>query len=101
MATSTRELVEIALEMAGMDELPARQHGLYQRIESEQGHVRDRYRSGRALTGAGAGCDAVIAHHPAGGESTLRFPEVLHKQIDFMIDHTVSMKPPLVRRLSR
>jgi putative NIF3 family GTP cyclohydrolase 1 type 2 len=35
-------------------------------------------------------CDAVIAHHPAGGSSTLRFPEVLHKQIDFMIEHGVS-----------
>lgn len=35
-------------------------------------------------------CDAVIAHHPAGGESALRFPEVLQKQIEFMIAHGVS-----------
>ncbi len=34
-------------------------------------------------------CDAVIAHHPAGGDSTLRFPEVLHKQIEFMVAHGV------------
>lgn len=35
-------------------------------------------------------CDAVIAHHPAGGDSTLRFPEVLQKQIEFMVGHGVT-----------
>lgn len=89
MAISTRELVDVALELAEMDELPADSA-----IYINGSNLR------RIMFGIDVGpaelllareleCDAVIAHHPAGGESTLRFTEVLHKQIDFMVTHGV------------
>ncbi len=89
MATSTRELVDIALEMADMDELPA-DSSVY-----ISGSNLNRIMFGidigpaELLLARELDCDAVIAHHPAGGSSTLRFPAVLQKQIDFMVDHGV------------
>lgn len=90
VATSTRELVDIALELADMDELPA-DSAVY-----ISGSNLNRIMFGidigpaELLLARELECDAVIAHHPAGGEATLRFPEVLHKQIDFMVEHGVS-----------
>ncbi len=90
MPVSTRELVEIALDMAGMDVLPG-DSTIY-----INGSNLNRIMFGidigpaELLLARELECDAVIAHHPAGGESTLRFPEVLQKQIDFMVEHGVS-----------
>jgi putative NIF3 family GTP cyclohydrolase 1 type 2 len=35
------------------------------------------------------GCDAVIAHHPAGGTATRDFPRVLERQVELMVEHGV------------
>lgn len=90
MATSTRELIDIALEMAGMDELPA--DSTVYISGSNLNRVLFGIDIGPAelLLARELECDAVIAHHPAGGQSTMRFPEVLHKQIEFMVVHGVS-----------
>jgi hypothetical protein len=89
MPISSAELVALALEMSGMERLPADSSILV---------------SGEAMTNVmfgidiGAselqlakqlGCDGVIAHHPAGGSSTRHFAEVLTRQIDFMVEHGV------------
>jgi len=90
VATSTRELVDIALEMAGMEELPA--DSTVYISGSNLNRVMFGIDIGPAelLLARELECDAVIAHHPAGGESTLRFPEVLQRQIEFMVAHGVS-----------
>lgn len=90
MATSTRELVEIALEMAGMDELPADSTVYISGSNLDKVMFGIDIGPAELLLARELGCDAVIAHHPAGGASTLRFPEVLHRQIEFMVAHGVS-----------
>ncbi len=90
MTTSTRELVDIALEMAEMDALPS--DSTVYISGSNLSRIMFGIDIGPAelLLARELECDAVLAHHPAGGASTLRFPEVLQKQIDFMVDHGVS-----------
>lgn len=89
MATSTRELVELALELSGAPELPA-DSAVY-----VNGSGLSRILFGIDIAGAelmlaqDTGCDAVIAHHPAGGDAMLHFPEVLHRHVDLMVEHGV------------
>lgn len=90
MATSTRELVDIAIEMAGMETLPADSTVYISGSNLERIMFGIDIGPAELLLARELECDAVIAHHPAGGESTLRFPEVLHKQIDFMVTHGVA-----------
>ena len=90
MATSTRELVDIAIEMAGMESLPADSTVYISGSNLERIMFGIDIGPADLLLARELECDAVIAHHPAGGESTLRFPEVLHKQIDFMVTHGVA-----------
>src|SRR5690606_42050241 len=75
-SSSSRELYDIALEMAGMEELPA--DSTVYISGSNLNRVMFGMDIGPAelLLARELECDAVIAHHPAGGESTLRFPEV-------------------------
>lgn len=86
---STGQLVELALDMAGMHELPA-DSTVY-----IAGSGLDKIMFGidigpaELLLARELGCDAVIAHHPAGGSSTLRFPEVLGRQVELMVEHGV------------
>jgi hypothetical protein len=89
VATSTRELAEIALNMAEMDELPADSTIYINGSNLQKVMFGIDIGPAELLLARELECDAVIAHHPAGGESTLRFPEVLHKQIDFMVAHGV------------
>lgn len=89
MATSTRELVEIAIELAGIDALPADSTVYISGSNLRRIMFGIDIGPAELLLARELDCDAVIAHHPAGGSSTLHFPEVLQKQIDFMVDHGV------------
>lgn len=86
---STDELVELALTMAGMDDLPA-DSAVY-----VPGDGLSRILFGidigpaELLLARELGCDGVIAHHPGGGSAVLRFPEVLTRHIELMIAHGV------------
>lgn len=86
---STTELVSIALGLAEMDELPA-DSAVY-----VEGEGLSRILMGIDIGAAelmlarDLGCDGVIAHHPAGGTATLRFPEVLARQLEFLVAHGV------------
>lgn len=86
---STDELVDLALSLAKMDELPA------DSTVNVAGEGLTRLMFGidigpaELMLARELGCDGVIAHHPAGGDATLRFPEVLARQIEFMLAHGV------------
>jgi putative NIF3 family GTP cyclohydrolase 1 type 2 len=87
---STQELVQIALDMAEMDHLPA-DSCVY--VEGE-GMTRVLFGidvgTAELLLARDLGCDGVIAHHPAGGSATLGFPEVLARQLELMVAHGVA-----------
>lgn len=89
MSTSTRQLVDLALEMSEMTTLPA-DSAVY-----VNGSGITRLMAGidigpaELMLARDLDCDAVLAHHPSGGTAALRFPEVLQLQVDFMIDHGV------------
>lgn len=89
MTISTRELMDLALQMSGMSEVPA-DSAIY-----ISGSGLQKIMFGIDIDGAELllareyECDAVIAHHPAGGSARLRFAEVLERQIEFMVDHGI------------
>jgi putative NIF3 family GTP cyclohydrolase 1 type 2 len=86
---STNELVSLSLELAGMETLPA-DSAVY--VEGE-GMSRILFGidigTAELMLARDLGCDGVIAHHPAGGSATLNFPEVLARQIEFLVAHGV------------
>lgn len=92
MSTSTRQLVELAIEMAEMSELPADSAVYVSGSGIERIMAGIDIGAAELLLARDLGCDAVLAHHPAGGTATLRFPEVLQRQIDFMIEHGVDAR---------
>ena len=82
----TERLMEIALEMAGLDEIPG---------DSVIYHSGDGIK--RALIGIDIkapevklahdlGYDVAISHHPIGGAAVLRYHEVLLRHVDQMIE---------------
>lgn len=89
MAISTRELMELSLTISGMNEVPA-DSAIY-----ISGSGLQKIMFGIDIEGAELmlareyGCDAVVAHHPAGGSARLRFADVLQRQIEFMVAHGV------------
>jgi putative NIF3 family GTP cyclohydrolase 1 type 2 len=86
---STEELMQIALELAGMRQMPA-DSAVYVSGDGLQ-RVLAGIDIGPAelLIARELGCDGVLAHHPAGGSATLRFPEVLTRHIDLMVEYGV------------
>jgi putative NIF3 family GTP cyclohydrolase 1 type 2 len=105
---STDELMQVALEMAGMSQLPA------DSAVHVPGDSLRRVLFGidigpaELLIARELGCDGVIAHHPAGGSATLRFPEVLTRHVELMVEHGVprdaareAIKPLVFRSILR
>ena len=86
---STQELVDVALRLGEMDSLPA-DSAVY--VEGE-GLTRILFGidigAAELMLARDLGCDGVIAHHPAGGSAALHFPEVLARQLEFMLAHGV------------
>ena len=89
MTISTGQLVELALEMAGTDELPADSAVYIAGSGLEKLMFGIDIGPAELLLARDLGCDGVIAHHPAGGSAMLRFPEVLSRQIELMVEHGV------------
>lgn len=80
----TSELMEIALRMADMTEIPG-DSAIYVPGENIRRVMMGiDISTGELLLGKQLGVDAVIAHHPAGGDAQLYFPRVLRKQIEFL-----------------
>jgi len=86
---STDELVAIALEMAGMRKLPADSEVYVPGREIQRLLVALDVGAAELLLARELGCDGVLAHHPAGGRAILRFPEVLTRHVELMVEHGV------------
>lgn len=81
----TKRLMDIALEMAGLDEIPG-DSAIY-----HEGDGIRRVLIGIDIKGAEVklardlGYDVAISHHPIGGSAALRYHEVLLRHVDQMI----------------
>lgn len=86
---STNELVELALNMSGMKKLPADSAVYVEGSDLKKILFGIDIGAAELMLARDLGCDGVIAHHPAGGSATLHFPEVLARQLEFMVKHGV------------
>jgi putative NIF3 family GTP cyclohydrolase 1 type 2 len=89
MPISSDELVAIALELGGMEQLPGDSAVQLAGYDMQRLMFGIDIASGELLLARQLGMDGVIAHHPAGGSAALRFPEVLTRQIEMLIQHGV------------
>ncbi|MDF1539164.1 MAG: Nif3-like dinuclear metal center hexameric protein, partial [Candidatus Thorarchaeota archaeon] len=83
---NTEEIMQIALSMAGLDEIPG-DTGIHVPGENIKnvliGIDMD---TAEILLAKELGYDLVIAHHPPGGTSRIHFDEVVKLQIQQMVD---------------
>lgn len=86
---STSEMVDIALELAGVRHLAADSAVYVEGENLQRVMVGIDIGTGELLLAKELGCDGVIAHHPAGGMATLNFPEVLTRHVELMVEHGV------------
>ncbi|HET7037899.1 MAG TPA: hypothetical protein VFI42_19655 [Thermomicrobiaceae bacterium] len=108
MALSTTEIMELALEMAGMSRVPGDSAIYVEGDELRRVLFGIDIGPGELLLARQLGCDGVIAHHPAGGSAALNFPEVLTRQVELMVEHGVpvetardAIQPMLTRAILR
>jgi len=83
---NTEELMAIALEMAGLDEIPGDSAIHRSGDEIERILFGIDLKAPELVIASAQGYDCAISHHPVGGSSTLRFHEVLEQHVDQMID---------------
>lgn len=89
---TTDGIMAVALEMAGMQRVPD-DSAIY-----VEGQGLRRVMMGvdigtaELLLARQLGVDGVIAHHPAGGAATLRFPRVLGRQVELMVEAGVTVE---------
>jgi putative NIF3 family GTP cyclohydrolase 1 type 2 len=86
---STEEIVRLALEPVGMTELPADSAVYVEGDNLTKVIFGVDVGPAELMLARELGCDGAIAHHPAGGDATLRFAEVLATHIQFMEAHGV------------
>lgn len=86
---NTTEIMALALEMAGLSEVPADSaiHVPGERIR--RALVGIDLEGPELLWAKEAGFDLVITHHPPGGLSALNFWQVLLRQVDLMVAYGV------------
>jgi hypothetical protein len=89
VSISTRALMDLSLEMSGMTEVPADSAVYISGSGLQKVMFGIDIEGAELLLAREYDCDAVIAHHPAGGSARLRFAEVLERQVEFMVAHGV------------
>jgi len=82
---NTDRLMQIALEMAGLDEVPSDSAVYHPRDEVERILFGIDLRAPELILASAKGYDCAISHHPVGGRSTLRFHEVLRRHVEQMV----------------
>jgi putative NIF3 family GTP cyclohydrolase 1 type 2 len=82
---NTDRLMRIALEMAGLEEIPGDSaiHRPGDGIERVLFGID--LKAAELAIASARGFDCAISHHPVGGSSTLRFHEVLGRHVDQMV----------------
>ncbi len=83
---NTDRLMQLALEMAGLDEVPGDSAIHHPGNEIERVLFGIDLKAPELVIASAQGYDCAISHHPVGGSSTLRFYEVLERHVDQMAD---------------
>lgn len=89
MAVSSAELMQIALDLVGMQAVPADSSIQVPGERMTKVLMGIDIGTAELLLAQQLGCDGVIAHHPCGGNSTRHFPGVLTRQIELLELHGV------------
>lgn len=82
---NTEQLMELALDMAGFEDIPGDSAIHVPGDEIERILFGIDLRTPELLLAAAEGYDCAISHHPVGGSATLRFHEVLERHVDQMV----------------
>jgi putative NIF3 family GTP cyclohydrolase 1 type 2 len=82
---NTDRLMRLALEMAGIDEMPGDSAIHHPGDEIERVLFGIDLKAAELVIASAQGYDCAISHHPVGGSSTLRFHEVLERHVDQMV----------------
>lgn len=90
MGLSTAEIVALSLDLVGWDELPGDSAVYVPAEDVASALVGVDLGSAELQLAAREGYDLALAHHPAGGDARLGFPDVLDRQVAFMTDHGVA-----------
>ena len=83
---TTDDLARVALDLVRMPELPGDSAIYVEGGGIERLMMGIDIAAAELLLARNLGVDAVIAHHPAGGDAHLHYPWVLTTQIDFLIN---------------
>jgi len=82
---NTREIMDLALELAGLTEIPADSAILVAGENIKRVLVGVDMGTAEILLAKELKVDLVIGHHPVGGTARTEFPEVMKRQIDKMV----------------
>jgi putative NIF3 family GTP cyclohydrolase 1 type 2 len=82
---NTDRLMQLALEMAELDEIPGDSAIHHQGDGIERVLFGIDLKAPELVIASAQGYDCAISHHPVGGSSTLRFHEVLERHVDQMV----------------
>lgn len=85
MKINTEEIMELALELAGLEELPADSQVYYSGELIEKVLIGIDIGSAELWMAKELGFDLAIAHHPQGGRAALDFAEVLNNHVKQMV----------------
>lgn len=89
MGLSTREIMDLSLDLVGWEDVPADSTIYVPGDGIETALVGIDLGSAELQLAEGEGYDLALAHHPAGGRARLDFPAVLDRQVEFLTDHGV------------
>ena len=97
---NTSQLMQLALDMAGMKAVPADSTIYHPGENIKRALIGIDMESPELLLGDKLGFDAVIAHHPVGNSARLNFAEVLWAHLEQMTQHGVpqAVARPLVEQ---
>ena len=82
---NTREIMDLALELSGLTEIPADSAILVAGDNIKRVLVGVDMGTAEILLAKELKVDLVIGHHPVGGTARTEFPEVMKRQIDKMV----------------
>ncbi len=82
---NTKRLMDIALEMAGLDEIPADSGIFVEGEDIKKVLIGIDMQTPELMLGKQLGYDCVVAHHPNTGSATVNFAKVMDRQIDNMV----------------
>ncbi len=85
MGMSTEEIMNLALEMAGFDSIPADSEIYNPKEEVNKVLFAIDVGVPGLLLAKMLGCDAAIAHHPEGGRAAIEKFKVFRKHVDLMV----------------